>query len=387
MAIDAELRAAPEGTHDRPPLVIQRVDAIPVALPLEKPMKMAGVTITHAQNLLVRIEAKDGTVGWGEAASAPTMTGDTLGGLVAAARDHLAPLLIGQDAWQRPALVRRMRAALVGNTGAHSAVEMALLDLAGRAAQVPLIELVGGAVRSGVAPMWLLGNPTPEQDIAEARQREAAGFHFFKLKVGVKPLAAEIEGTLALRAALGSDVPLCADANCGFTVEAARRYLDGTRGANLLFLEQPLGQADLDGFAALARNAPVPLGVDESIHSLADIDAHARAGAGGLSLKLIKLGGIGPALDAANLCRRLGLKVNVASKIAESSIAAAALVHLACAIPASDWGVSLTHFYLAEDLVKRPLPLGDGIVALPTGPGLGVDVDEAAVARFTCRMG
>ncbi|HML13347.1 MAG TPA: enolase C-terminal domain-like protein, partial [Xanthobacteraceae bacterium] len=301
MAIDAELRAAPEGTHDRPPLVIQRVDAIPVALPLEKPMKMAGVTITHAQNLLVRIEAKDGTVGWGEAASAPTMTGDTLGGLVAAARDHLAPLLIGQDAWQRPALVRRMRAALVGNTGAHSAVEMALVDLAGRAAQVPLIELVGGAVRSGVAPMWLLGNPTPEQDIAEARQREAAGFHFFKLKVGVKPLAAEIEGTLALRAALGRDVPLCADANCGFTVEAARRYLDGTRGANLLFLEQPLGQADLEGFAALARNAPVPLGVDESIHSLADIDAHARAGAGGLSLKLIKLGGIGPALDAAHL--------------------------------------------------------------------------------------
>ena len=385
MTIDAEIRTAPAETQDRPPLVIRRVDAIPVALPLKKPMRMAGVEITHALNVVVRIEAEDGTIGWGEAASAPTMTGDTLGGLVAAIRDYLAPTLVGKDAWKRQALVRRMKAVLHGNTGAHSAVEMALLDLAGRAANVPLIDLVGSALRRGVAPMWLLGNDTADEDIAEAHEREAAGFHFFKLKVGVKPSDAEIVGTLALRAALGLDVPLCADANCGFTVGTARRYLEGTRAANLLFLEQPLGHADLDGFAALARNAPVPLGVDEGIHSLADIDAHARAGAGGVSLKLIKLGGIGPALEAAQLCRRLGLKVNVASKIAESSIASSALVHLACAIPASDWGVSLTHFYLAEDLVKCPLPLGDGIVALPTGPGLGVKVDEAAVARFTSR--
>jgi len=385
MAIDTELRTAPAKTQDRPPLVIRRVDAIPVALPLNKPMKMAGVHITHAQNVIVRIEAKDGTLGWGEAASAPTMTGDTLGGLVAAVRDHLAPVLVGNNGWERPALVHRMNAALFGNSGAHSAVEMALLDLAGRAAKVPLIELIGGAVRAGVAPMWLLGNNTTDEDIAEAHAREAAGFHFFKLKVGVKPLQAEIDGTIALRAALGPDVPLCADANCGFTVDAARHYLDGTRAADLLFLEQPLGPADLDGFAALARSAPVPLGVDDGIHSLADIEAHARAGAGGVSLKLIKLGGIGPALEAAQLCRRLGLRVNVASKIAESSIASAALLHLACAIPASDWGVSLTHFYLAEDLVKRPLPLGHGIVAQPTGSGLGVEVDEAAVERFTVR--
>src|ERR1700747_1352734 len=142
MTIDAELRTATPQAEDRPPLVIRRVNAVAVALPLKKPMKMAGVPSTHAQNLVVRIEAEDGTVGWGEAASAPTMTGDTLGGLVAAVRDHLAPLLTGEDAWERPALARRMKAALIGNTGAHSAVEMALLDLAGRTAQVPLIELV-----------------------------------------------------------------------------------------------------------------------------------------------------------------------------------------------------------------------------------------------------
>src|SRR5436190_8893796 len=119
-----------EKTHRSPvahaanaPLVIRRIDAIPVALPLKSPMTMAGITITQAENLLVRVESADGFVGWGEAPSAPTMTGDTLGGLVAAVCDHLAPLLIGKDAAadHRPML----RRALVGNTGAQSAVEMA----------------------------------------------------------------------------------------------------------------------------------------------------------------------------------------------------------------------------------------------------------------------
>src|SRR5262245_51272600 len=114
-----------------PPLRIRRVDAVPVALPLKTPVKMASVTIATAENLLVRIEAADGSVGWGEAASAPTMTGDTRGGLTAAVRDHLAPLLVGQDAWLWPELQKKLRRALVGDTGAHSAVEIALLDLIG----------------------------------------------------------------------------------------------------------------------------------------------------------------------------------------------------------------------------------------------------------------
>ena len=117
---------------ERAPLIIRRVDAIPVGLPLKKPVAMAGSTVSKALNILVRIEAQDGTVGWGEAASAPTMTGDTLGGLVSAVRDHLAPLLVGQDAWMRPALRARLKRALYGNSGAHSAVEVALLDLAAR---------------------------------------------------------------------------------------------------------------------------------------------------------------------------------------------------------------------------------------------------------------
>jgi muconate cycloisomerase len=351
-------------------------------LPLTKPMRMAGMTIAHAHNILVRIEASDGTVGWGEAASAPTMTGDTLGGLICAVRDHLAPLLLGEDAWARPALMHRLKAALFGNTGAHSAVELALIDLAGRSAGLSAVDLVGGALRRAVAPMWLLGNATPEQDIAEAHAKQQEGFNFFKLKVGTKALDKEIATTHLVREALTSAVPLCADANCGFAPAAARRYLEATRKAELLFLEQPLGYADLTGLAALARSAPIPIGADEGIHSVADVEAHASCGAGGVSLKLIKLGGLSAALEAGVRAHRLGLSLNVAAKIAESSVASAATIHLACAVPTIDWGVSLTHFDLAEDIVKEPLSLRDGLVPLPVKPGLGVEIDEGAVARF-----
>jgi muconate cycloisomerase len=375
-----QLSAAGARVEERAPLIVRRIDAIPVALPLKAPMKMAGITITRAENLLVRVESTDGEVGWGEAPSAPTMTGDTLGGLVSAVRDHLGPLLIGKDANHdhRPMLTR----ALVGNTGAHSALKMALLDMACRASRCRLIDhSISKPVREHVAPMWLLGNATLEEDIAEALAKQAEGYNFFKLKIGVKPIADEIRAAHAIREAL-PDATLCADANCGLTLAAGERYAGRTRDVNLAFIEQPLGVHDLAGLKVLARSSKTPIGMDESIHALADVEAVKRAGAKGVSLKLIKLGGFREAFAAGKLCRKLGLKINVAAKIAESSIGTAAAVHLACAVPNVDWGVSLTNFYLTEDIVKTPIAMKNGVVALSQGAGLGVEVDEAAVERF-----
>ena len=383
-AVNVLARVSPPSRTETAPLVIRRVDAIPVALPLKSPMKMAAETITAAQNLLVRIEAADGTVGWGEAASAPTMTGDTQGGLVAAVRDHLAPFLVGKDARDWAALCKTMHRALVGNGGAHSAVEMALLDLIGRATGQRLIDLIAKPRRNAVKPMWLLGNPTAEADVAEAHAKLKEGFNFFKLKIGVKPLPKEIAIAHAVREALPK-TPLCADANCGLTLANAKAYVEKTRKAKLMFVEQPLAYDDIEGLKKLAKSTKVPIGIDEGIHSLADIGTNARAGAGGVSLKLIKLGGISAAVEAGKICQRLGLSVNIAAKIAELSISSAAALQLACAVPKADWGVSLTHFYLAQDIVKRPLALAGGLVALPGGPGLGVEVDEAAVERFRVR--
>ena len=141
-------------------------------------------------------------------------------------------------------------------------------------------------------------------------------------------------------------------------------------------------QSMLSNAQARCTVAAVPIGADEGIHSLHDIEAHAAAGAVGVSLKLIKLGGFSAALTAGALCRRLGLAINVAAKMSESSLGTAATAHLACAVDNIDWGVSLTHFYLAEDVVRVPLTMSNGLVALPGKPGAGVEVDEMAVARL-----
>lgn len=360
---------------------IVRAEAFGVALPLLKPMLMAGVGIERAENLVLRLECADGTVGWGEAASAPTMTGDTLPGMLAAARAHLLPLLDGAHPRDRAALCARIGAAIYGNTGAKSAVETALLDLAARRLGVPLVELLGGARRDALAPMWLIGTPDPAEDAAEARAKVAAGFRFLKLKVGMKEPALERASARAIRDAVGPGVALCADANMGLSVPDARAFAAAAREAGFLFLEQPCRHDDLAGMAAVAREG-LPLGADEGIHGIADIAAHAAAGAAqGASLKPIKLGGLLPTLEAVRECGRHGWGVNLASKVAESSLAAAAILHLGAAIADAGWGVSLTHLYLAEDLCD-PLPMRDGRIAVPAGPGLGVAPDEGRLRRL-----
>jgi muconate cycloisomerase len=369
-------------------LVIRRVDPIPVVLPLKKPILMGGgQRFERSQTLLVRIESAAGMVGWGEASAAPTMTGDLLPGMVAAVRDHLAPLLIGRNACDRARLGREAALALIGNTGAKAACDLALFDLVGRHLGVGVGELLGGSVRDSVLTMCLLGNPDIAQDVADASAYAAQGYRFFKLKVGVKAIEAEIEAARAVRAAVGAEAILCADANMGLTFANARRYVEGVADAGLAFLEQPFRDHDLATTLALARISPVPLCADESAHSLESIMEWQRAGAiGGVNLKTIKLGGTAAALRAAIVADSLGLAIDLASKIAESSIGTAGLVHLGYCVPNLDWGISPTSHYLADDLVREPLHPARGDCPRPRGPGLGVDVDERAVERYRAQI-
>lgn len=369
-------------------LSIRRVDAIPVVLPLAKPILMGGgQRFDRAQTLLVRIEAAGGLVGWGEASAAPTMTGDLLPGMVAAVRDHFAPRLAGRNALERARLARELAHAIIGNTGAKAACDLALLDLAGRHLGVSVCELLGGAVRERVATMCLLGNPSVAQDVADAEAYRAQGYGFFKLKVGVKPVEEEIEAALAVRKAIGPEAILCADANMGMSFAHARRYVLGAAEVDLAFLEQPFRDNDLNGTLALARISPIPLCADESAHSLESIMEWQRAGAiGGVNLKTIKLGGTAATLRAAIVADTLGLAIDLASKIAESSIATAGLVHLGYCVPNLDWGINPTSHYLAADLVRTPLRPQDGSSPRPLAPGLGVEVDEQAVEHHRAQV-
>jgi len=367
---------------------IKAIEPIAVSLPMKKPVQMAGETVVRADNVLIRIESDDGVVGWGEAASAPVMTGETVASMMAAAA-LMAGSLVGRAADDFSGASAAMDAQLYGNSGAKAAIEIALHDLVGRATSRPLYALLGQKQRSRMALLAVVGSADAAADLREAQACWAVGYRAFKIKVGLGSAQADAARTRDICRALksGGECLVSADANQGFGVDDALHYVRAVAECGIDFFEQPVTAHDLDGmyFETMARVAaatPVLIGADEGIHSRDDIERHhARNAARGVSLKAIKLGGLRALLAASRLCDRLGMQVNISCKTGESSVASAAAVHVAAVAPALAWGLTVTSPGLAEDVVVEPLAVEYGHVEVPERPGLGVEVDERRVRR------
>jgi muconate cycloisomerase len=267
---------------------IKSIEPIAVSLPMLKPVIMAGEEVRRADNVLVRIEADNGLVGWGEAASAPVMTGDTLESIVSAVH-YLVPALHGHAADDIAGALAAMDGRMYGNQGAKAAIEIALHDLAGRAASMPVHALLGQSKRSRVALLSVIGGGDFDGDLKDADKKKAEGFTAYKIKVGVDTPEKDAERTRAICAKLGKGLLISADANQGFTTEQAIGYVRAVKGSGLAFFEQPVDAHDLDGMAAVAEVAgEIAIGADEGIHSLDDIKRHhERKAARGVSLKAI----------------------------------------------------------------------------------------------------
>ena len=361
---------------------IKSVEPIAVSLPMRKPVVMAAEEIRRADNVLVRIDADNGLVGWGEAASAPMMTGDTLESLVSAVH-YLAAGLRGHDPADIEGALAAMDGRMYGNHGAKAAIEIALHDLAGRAAGKPVHALLGEKKRSRLPLLAVVGGGDLDGDLRDVATKKAAGFTAYKIKVGIDTAANDAARTRAVCKLIGPGLLISADANQGYTTEQAIAYGRAVKGCGLDFFEQPVAASDLAGMAAVAAAAPeIALGADEGIHSLADIARHhEHKAARGVSLKAIKLGGLRAVTEAGRLCDRLGMSVNVSCKTGESSIACAAALHVACVIPNIAWALTLTHIALAEDVSAQPIATAHGHVEASDRAGLGIDVDEDRVRR------
>jgi muconate cycloisomerase len=368
------------------PMKIKRIEPIAISLPLTKPIKMAGVELRAADNVLVRLETDRGIVGWGEAASAPSMTGETVESMMAAIR-YLVTYLEGFTLDDISGAAAKMDRALYGNQAAKSAVEIALHDALGKAREKPVFELLGGKRRERVPMLRMIAASDLAADVAEARRCKAEGYVAFKIKVGTGNPELDAERTRQVCDALGEGLLISADANQGWTVDEAVQYVRAVQGSRLNFFEQPVMGHDLAGMARVAAATDIAIGFDEGLHRMDDLRRHHEARAArGASLKTIKLGGLRPVCEAAQFCDDLDLKVNIAGKMSESGIATAAVLHLAAAVPSLDWGVSPTSPYLAEDILARPLQFSRGHALVPSGPGLGIEVDEERVRRFQLKV-
>jgi L-alanine-DL-glutamate epimerase-like enolase superfamily enzyme len=366
---------------------IKSIEPIAVSLPMLKPVIMAGEEVRRADNVLVRIEADNGLVGWGEAASAPIMTGDTLESIVASVR-YLAPALRGREPGDIAGALVAMDGRMYGNHGAKAAIEIALFDLAGRAMAKPVHALLGDKKRSRLPLLAVVGSGDLDGDLRDAEKKKAAGFTAYKIKVGIDTAANDATRTRAICKVLGGGLLISSDANQGFSTEQAIAYVRAVKGSGLDFFEQPVEADDLAGMAAVAAAAPeIAIGADEGIHSLGDIRRHhEHKAARGVSLKAIKLGGIAAVVEAGRLCDSLGMSVNISCKTGESSIACAAALHIACVIPNIAWGLTLTHIGLAEDVTAQPIRTDKGHADSIERPGLGIDVDEDCVHRHRVQI-
>jgi len=370
------------------PLRLRSVEAFALALPLRAPIRLASETVATAQTVLVRAVDEDGREGWGEASVAPTMTGELLPGMVAALEGFVGPALCAAPLADPEALSMRLARAIRANTGAKSAAECAVLDLMAQRRGEPLHALLGTKLHDRAAAILMLGEKDADATLAALRAGIDRGMTHFKVKVGLAPTP-EADAALVtrLRATIGPGLHLAADANMAWSPAQAIRFLHALPPHALNYLEQPVGDDDLDGMADVAAASLVPICVDEGLHGAADIIAHAdRRAATGAGLKAIKLGGLRATVAADALARAHGMRTTLACKIAESSVGAAGILHACAVLPDLGWGVSLTHAYLAEDSVDDPIAISAGQAMVPAGSGLGVAPSLDRLARFRARF-
>jgi L-alanine-DL-glutamate epimerase-like enolase superfamily enzyme len=363
---------------------IKSIEPIAVSLPMKKPVQMAGENVTRADNVFVRIEANNGVIGWGEGAAAPTMTGETIASMTAAI-EYLTPKLVGRAADDLPGASAAMDARMYGNSGAKAALDIALHDLLGRASGRPVHALLGAKQRSRIPVLAVIGSEDAASDLREAQHSFNAGYRAFKIKVGLGSPDADAARTRAICEALKREGEPClvsADADQGFTVDGALRFVGAIGDCGLDFFEQPVDAHDLIGMARVAAATQIPIGSDEGIHALDDIVRHhERKAAGGVSLKAIKLGGLRGLVEASRLCARLGLRVNISCKTGETSLASAAAIHVAAVAAEIAWGLTVTNTGLAEDVATVPLRIERADVEVPQTTGLGIEIDESRIRR------
>lgn len=361
---------------------IRYANAFALKVPLIKPMLMSGTRITHAETLIVRLETYSGIIGWGETTSAPSHGGQSLEEMYRVFNAELHANLLNKDIQDLSGLTRSLVQKYPKASGAIAAIDIALYDALGKYLNIPAYTLMGGKKRDQVAPLWLIGTNSVDSDLAETKKYFDQGYRFFKLKLGVKSLEEDIQSAIGMRQVIGAEGKICADANTGYSTEAAITFLEGTAAANLEFLEQALAKENYEGLKKICSLNIAPIGLDESITSTADIIYSKSYGISGVSLKTLKLGGISGVLHNANLCDALNLEINLAGKIAETSIASAAVLQLSAALNELNWGVSPSHSYLQEDIVDVPHQPQNGMYSIPHKPGLGVEVNESKLERF-----
>jgi len=359
---------------------ITRIETIPINVPLKPDLTTKTAHGEHIDSpyVIVRVHTDDGLVGLGEATLSPRWSGETSPSCVAAINGLIAPALIDEDPTQINALRMKIDGVLRFNPFTKAAVEMALWDLAGKAAGVPVYQLLGGKVRDSLPMKMVVGAFDVPKAVALAERFLEWGVKCLKVKVGLDS-AGDISRVQAVRNVAGPEIPIGIDANCGWNLSTARRMLNELKPYDILFAEQPVPAHDPQLLAELRQSSEIPIMADESIFSLTDAQQlTACRAADVLSVYPGKHGGIAATIEIAHVARSAGIVCSMGSNL-ELGIATAAMLHVGVAertIASESYpGDFLGPLYHEADMLTEPLKLGPETAHVPEGPGLGVELD------------
>lgn len=364
---------------ESPSVTLDGIELRVLHLPLVSPFTTSFGTETVREVIVVRTLGSDAQ-GWGEIVTqnAPLYSSEYTQGAWDVATRWLAPALLAAGPVAPPD-VARILAPFVGHRMAKAGLELAVLDASLRTAGVSLARHLGAVrdrVPSGVS-VGIQADPA-------ALVRAVGGYldqGYERIKIKIKP-GRDVADTRAVRDAYG-DIPLQVDANSAYTLADAALLAELDR-FDLLLLEQPLAEDDLVDHARLARLVRTPLCLDESITSAkAAADAIALGAAAIVNIKAGRVGGYLEAVRVHDVCRGAGVPVWCGGML-ETGIGRAANAALA-ALPGFTLtgDVSASDRFYHRDIVTEPMTLTDGHVRVPSGPGIGVEVDEAAVDAVT----
>ena len=351
-----------------------------VRIPLKYPVKWSGGTRYSAPALIVRITTDEGITGFGEC------VGPTIPTVEAIVEHEFRQFLLGRDPLKTELLVRRMEEFARNWTqmGAYaiSGLEMALLDIKGKALGTPIYNLLGGACKQQVEYAGYLFIDSPEENAKKAVAYQQEGYKEIKLKVG-RNLSQDIETMEAIRNAVGWDMKIRIDANMNWNVPTAVKWIKALTKFDLQYVEQPVPDFDLDAMSAVRRAVGVPIAADEGCSTVERALAHIKKEACDVFVVYVsEAGGLTRARQIAAMADACGMWCTMGTW-AETGVATAAGMH-AIASSCNFVFSNDTHYMLQEgDILTNPLEIVDGKIALPHGPGIGIDVDDEKMKEFS----
>ncbi|MDE2811113.1 MAG: mandelate racemase/muconate lactonizing enzyme family protein [Gemmatimonadota bacterium] len=372
---------------------IAAIETFDLTCPLERPFGWSQGWLDQRSTTLVKVTADDGLVGWGEGAAASLIDG------------LLAPLLIGQDPMDRAGLWERMFHALyngnnaVGLAGsALSALDIALWDLAGKATDLPVCTLLGGKVRDKVAVyatgLYYTEGEFPDRLLDEARGYVAAGFKGMKTKVGGLSIAEDVARVRALRDAIGPDIHLMVDANEAYNATTAIRIGQQLADLDLVWFEEPVNAQDLDAYLEVKAALPMAIAGGENLRTRYEFKPYLTLRAYDIvQPDIMHCGGITEMQRICAMANACGIQVN--PHVWGSPVMIAATLHLAATFPPCPparnaqpymqepvMEFDRTPSAIRQELCAVPFDQEGSFVRVPTGPGLGIEVDEEVVERL-----